>query len=146
VSEADDQELTHYLHRKSALSMGYKKVYVEAPPAELDRAIKARARRALKFLGPAMLAALIALGTFGGLIIGVGKFMDAAVQLERHNNEVDNPPVAVDLTIAAVATDNKPAPVKLSREQWQKKIDSLKKNGKLKEAEAEIGKFKDAYP
>jgi hypothetical protein len=148
VSEADDTELVNYLHRKSALSMGYKKVYVEAPPAELDRAIKARARRALKFLGPAMLSALIALGTFTGLIVGVGKFMDMAVQADRHKRELENPPVAVDLILETpvITLDKRATPSKLTREQWQEKIETLKAAGKNAEAEAELRRFKEVYP
>jgi hypothetical protein len=146
VNEADDKELIDYLHRKSALSMGYKKVYIEAPPAELDRAIKARARRALKFLVPGILATCIAFGLVGGLIVGVDKFMGVAVKVERRNKALENPPVTVEINIPATAKNEKPASTQLTREQWQKKIDALNEAGKTTEAQAELRRFKKVYP
>ena len=57
--QLEDKELEEYLRRKSALSLGYKRIYIEAPPQELDRAVAARARRALRWLGPALVAVAI---------------------------------------------------------------------------------------
>jgi len=84
----DDPDLRNYLHRKSALSMGYRKAYVEAPPPELDQAVKARARRALRWLGPAALAGLITFLLVASLILGVGKWMQAMVAAERNIKEI----------------------------------------------------------
>jgi hypothetical protein len=81
---ADEKHLRDYLHRKSALSMGYRKAYVEAPPPELDQAVKARARRALRWLGPAAIAGLITFIMIASLILGVGKWMQAMVAAERN--------------------------------------------------------------
>ena len=147
----EDRELREYLHRKSALSMGYKKVYVEAPPPELDRAVKARARRALQWLGPAALAACIAIGLMGGLVIGVSKFMDVAVKAERHAKEINTPPVTVAIDAKSLSMENAapeagPTAEQPGREQWLAKIDALKKEGKQAEADAELARFRAAYP
>jgi len=88
TESTDDPDLRNYLQRKSALSMGYRKAYVEAPPPELDQAVKARARRALRWLGPAAIAGLITFVLVGGLIFGVGKWMQAMVAAERNIKEI----------------------------------------------------------
>ncbi len=168
VSEPrDDKALEEYLRRKSALSMGYKKIYVEAPPVELDRAIAARARRALRWLVPGILAACIALGLMVVVNIGVSKLMQATVSAERNalkirkeqNEELERErarqPIAVVIDAkdipkeeareAAAAAEELKIKV-AAREQWLAKIEALKRDGKQAEADAELRRFQKTYP
>lgn len=150
----EDKELIDYLHRKSALSMGYRKVYLEAPPPEVDRAIKARARRALRWLGPALLSVGIAFFLISGLTVGVGNFMTVLVQADRRNKEALRPPITVAIDASTLQSETpanegaaKNSKVeRLTREQWLAKIAALKKSGKQAEAEAEQQRLDAAYP
>lgn len=157
MSEADDKALEEYLRRKSALSLGYKRLYVEDPPPELDRAITARARRALKYLVPGALALAIALTLVVGVNIGVNKWVKVMVgaeqtlkrqreeQRKREAEERAKQPVSVMID-ARNLHEQPAADAPLSREEWLAKIDALKRAGKTAEAQAEQAKFQAAYP
>jgi hypothetical protein len=84
----DDNHVREVLHRQSARSMGYRKVYVTPPPEEFDSTLKARLRRALRKAGPAAIAGAITFTLLGSLIFGVGKWMQAMVAAERNINEI----------------------------------------------------------
>jgi hypothetical protein len=84
----DDNHIREVLHRQSARSMGYRKVYVAPEPEEFDSTPKARLRRALRNAGPAAIAGAITLVLLGSLIFGVGKWMQAMVAAERNINEI----------------------------------------------------------
>lgn len=151
----EDKLLEDYLHRKSALSMGYRRVYVETPPPELDRSIEARARRALRWLLPGLLAAVIAIGFAYSINIGVNRYMGAMLgaekNIQRTNKEIAeqaekerlSAPISVIIDPAALAKDSSAQP---TREQWLAKIDALKRAGKKAEADAELKKLRAAYP
>jgi hypothetical protein len=149
--------LQDYLARKSALSLGYKRVYVETPPPELDQAITARARRALRWLLPGVLAALIALTFIVGLNVGVGKWVNMMVSAERTVNRLEKErkekaekerleaPVSVFVDANSMAKSPAAEP-QLSREAWLAKIEQLKKTGTAAQVEAELRSFRAAYP
>jgi hypothetical protein len=150
---ADDRTLEDYLHRKSALSMGYRRVYVEAPPPELDRAVTARARRALRWIVPGILAVAISLTLILGINVGVGKWVvamkGAEKNLERlkkeHEARVEaertKQPVAL-IDAASLQASTAPLP----REQWLAKIKRLRAAGKNAEADAEQKRLQATYP
>jgi hypothetical protein len=80
----DDNHVREVLHRQSARSLGYRKVYVAPPPEEFDSTPKARLRRALRNAGPAAIAGAITLVLLGSLVFGVGKWMQAMVAAEKN--------------------------------------------------------------
>jgi hypothetical protein len=156
VSEpVDDKLLEDYLHRKSALSMGYRRVYIEAPPPELDRTVTARARRALRWLVPGFLAAVIAFGMILGVDRGVTKYVGMMRSAEKNlehlkqqrqeqeEKERESAPISVIVDPNALIKDNAPP---LSREAWTAKIESLKRAGRKAEAQEELKKFRSTYP
>jgi len=166
VSEpAEDKALEEYLRRKSALSMGYKRLYVEeTTPPELDRAVTARARRALRWLVPALLAGGIAVALITAANFGVNAWMGAMVAAEKNLKErreaqrkkqdeerakqpvtviIDanaNPPQATVDTAARKQIDQ------IARTEWIEKIETLKREGKTAEANEELKRFQQAYP
>lgn len=161
----EDKALEEYLRRKSALSMGYKRLYVEeAPPPELDRAIAARARRALRWLVPALLATamaavLIAAANFGvnawmGAMVAAEKNMKQRREEQRKKLEEERAKQPVTVVIDANATPTQQTSDAATREQaeqvarteWLEKIEALKREGKTAEAEAELQRFRQAYP
>lgn len=154
----DDRILEEYLHRKSALSMGYRRVYVEAPPAELDRAITARARRALRWLVPGALSVGIVCVVFVGLNLGVGKLMGTMKSAEQQMNRIKeerkqreeqerlNGPVTVIVDPQSLGAPRAESPAQLTREQWLANIDALRRAGKTAEAEAELRRLNAIYP
>ena len=163
----DDKALEEYLRRKSALSMGYKKIYVEAPPVELDRAIAARARRALRWLVPGLLAAVIALGLMVVVNIGVSRLMQATVSAERNalrvrkeqKEELERERARQPITVVIDAKDIPKEQAReaaaaaeelkirtAAREHWLAKIEALERDGKQAEADAELRRFQETYP
>jgi hypothetical protein len=164
---AEDKALEEYLHRKSALSMGYRKVYVEAPPPELDRAITARARRAMRWLIPAIISASIGIGMIVSVNMGVAGWMRAMINAERNTNKIkqeqkeeaerelakqpitviiDAKNIPAEETKRAEAAEQKRKLEQAARNEWLLKIEELKSAGKKAEAEAELQKFRTAYP
>src|SRR5215831_17692476 len=81
---SEDRMLEEYLHRKSAISMGYRRIYVEAPPPELDRTVTARARRALRWLVPGAIATVIAITLVLGVNYTVTKYMSLLVGAQKN--------------------------------------------------------------
>jgi hypothetical protein len=161
---AEDKDLEEYLRRKSALSLGYKKIYIEAPPEELDRAITARARRALRWLVPGIISAAIAIGLVVGINVGVNNLLTVTIQAEKTQarlrkereeqleRERASQPISVMIDAKNIAPQAaKDAAEKLkaeqaAREQALAKIEALKREGKQAEAEAELRRFNAAYP
>jgi hypothetical protein len=161
---AEDKDLEDYLRRKSALSLGYKKLYIEAPPAELDRAIAARARRALRWLVPGILAAVIGIGLVVGINVGVHNFVTVAVKAEKNTARIRaenkaelerqraSEPIAVMIDAKNIASQEakeaaeKQKAEQAAREQALIKIEALKREGKQKEADAELLRLQQAYP
>jgi hypothetical protein len=161
---AEDKDLEEYLRRKSALSLGYKKIYLEAPPPELDRAIAARARRALRWLVPGILSAVIAIGLVVGINVGVNNLLTVTVNAERTQirlrkereeeleRERASQPISVMIDAKDIAKEEakknaeKLKAEQAARAQWLDKIETLKREGKQAEAEAELRKFNRAYP
>ncbi len=165
----DDRILEDYLARKSALSMGYRRVYVEAPPEELDRAITARARRALKWLVPGVLAAAVAFTLVIGINVGIKGLMNSMVGAEQNINARKKlareaaerarleAPVSVIIDPKELSTARHEVQTTASqtssqltrdhtREQWLARIETLKRRGKLTEANQELKRFQAAYP
>jgi F0F1-type ATP synthase gamma subunit len=87
VTQSPDNQVRDVLHRQSARSMGYRKVYV-APLQEEDPTPEAKRRRILRVAGPAAIAAAITFALVASLIFGVGKWMQAMVAAERNINEI----------------------------------------------------------
>ena len=162
---AEDKDLEEYLRRKSALSLGYKKLYIEAPPEELDRAIAARARRALRWLVPGILSAAIAIGLVVGVNMGVTNLMRVSVEAERNQNKLRqereaqqererlSQPIAVMIDakdIAAQEAKDAQAAQQKAREaaraQWLAEIEALRRAGKDTKADTEQRRFDAAYP
>jgi hypothetical protein len=162
---AEDKDLEDYLRRKSAVSLGYKKIYVEAPPPELDRAITARARRALRWLVPAIISATIAIGLIASLNYAVSKLMQASVIAERNavklreerkaqqDRERLKQPIGVMIDAndiapqeAKAAADARKLIEKQARDQWLAEIETLRRQGKHATAEAELRRLNAAYP
>src|SRR5215831_4357857 len=150
----EDRMLEEYLHRKSAISMGYRRIYVEAPSPELDRTVTARARRALRWLVPGAIATLIAIVLIFAVNFTVTKYMSLLVNAQKSMERMDaerqkkeeeeraRQPVSVIVDPSQLQqSDARP-----SREQWLAKIDALKRAGKQAEAQAELKKFRAAYP
>jgi hypothetical protein len=163
----EDKALEEYLHRKSALSLGYKKVYVEAPPPELDRAIAARARRALRWIVPGILSIVIGVTIVASINMGVAGWMRAMVAAERNVNkikqeqkeqaerELAKQPVTVIIDARDIAKEEEKRYQEYERKQkieqaaqaeWLNKIEALRSAGKQAEADAELKKFQAAYP
>jgi hypothetical protein len=84
----DHNPVREVLHRQSARSMGYRKVYVAPPPEEFDSTLKARLRRMRRNAGPAAIAGAITFVLLGSLIFGVGKWMQAMIAAERNINAI----------------------------------------------------------
>lgn len=162
---AEDKALEEYLRRKSALSMGYKRMYIEeAPPPELDRAITARARRALRWLAPALVAIVMAVALIAAANYGVKAWMNAMVVMEKsmkqrreeRQKQIDKQRAETPIGVVIDADDipKQEAADAAAREQidriaraaWLEKIEALKSEGKIEEAEAELQKFQQAYP
>ena len=150
---ADDRILEDYLHRKSALSMGYRRVYIEAPPPELDRAVTARARRALRWLIPAILSVAIAFTLILGINMGVGKWVTAMKGAEKnlerlkkeHDERVEAERMRQPVALIDAAT-LKSGAAPLPRAQWLAKIKQLRAAGKNAEADAEQARLQITYP
>jgi hypothetical protein len=161
----EDKALEEYLRRKSALSMGYRRMYIEeAPPPELDRAITARARRALRWLAPALVAAVMAVALIGAANYGVKAWMNAMVVMEKSMKqrrderqkqlEKERAEQPIGVVIDADDIPKQDAADAAAREQidriaraaWLEKIEALKREGKTEEAEAEMQRFRQAYP
>jgi hypothetical protein len=161
VSEPEEKALEEYLLRRSALSMGYKKIYAEAPPPELDRAITARARRALRWIIPGTLAIIAGLTLVVGVNWTVGTWMHAMVDAEKHLKEINKQKAAeaekerLKLPVA-VTIDAKDIQVEVAQEQakareaarqkWLAEIEELKKQGKTATAEIEMRRLRANYP
>lgn len=162
---AEDKALEEYLRRKSALSMGYKRLYIEeAPPPELDRAVTARARRALRWLLPALLAIGMGVALITAANFGVNAWMKAMVVMEkslkerreerRKQIEKERAEQPIGVVIDANDIAKQEAADAAAREQidriartaWLEKIEALKREGKAGEAEAELQRFQQAYP
>jgi hypothetical protein len=150
----EDKLLEDYLRRKSAISMGYKRIYVEAPPPELDRAVKARAERALRWLVPALISATLAFTVFFTINAGIHKWMDAMVsaernlkqlrveQQERERKEALEKPIVVAIDASSLNSVT-PTP---TREAWLAEIAALRQAGKQAEADAEQQRMEAAFP
>lgn len=162
---AEDKDLEDYLRRKSALSLGYKKIYVESPPPELDRAITARARRALRWIVPAIISAAIAVGVIVSLNIGVSKVMQASVIAERNavklreerkaQQEAERlkQPIGVMVDASNIAPQEQKAAEEAQKKKeqaaraaWLAEIESLRRQGKNARADAELRRMNAAYP
>jgi len=162
---AEDKDLEEYLRRKSALSLGYKKIYVEAPPPELDRAITARARRALRWLVPAIISAGIAVSLIVGVNYAISELMKVSIIAERNavklreerkaQQEAERlkQPIGVMVDAnniapqeAKAAQDKQKKREQLARDQWLVEIDTLRKQGKHATADAELRRLNAAYP
>jgi hypothetical protein len=153
---AEDKALEEYLRRKSALSMGYRKLYIEAPPPELDQAVKARAKRALRWLIPGIVSLVAAIGLIFGTIYVLQKWLDALVAreqalkqeyaeiMEKKRQEELKKPMLV--AIDAETLTPKTVVVQMTREQWRAHIESLRSAGKIAEADAELARYREAYP
>jgi hypothetical protein len=156
---AEDKDLEEYLRRKSALSLGYKKIYIEAPPEELDRAITARARRALRWLVPGVLSLCIALGLVVGINVGVDRLVTVSVKAEQNaarlkaerekQREEDRAkqPVAVVIDASNIEAQAQKDATERAEDQkiWLEKIEELRKAGKTKEADIETQIFNETY-
>lgn len=156
---AEDKDLEEYLRRKSALSLGYKKIYIEAPPEELDRAITARARRALRWLVPGVLSLLIALGLVVGINVGVDRLVTVSVKAEKNAvrikaerekqiaEERAKQPVAVVIDASNIEAQAQKDAAERAEDQkiWLEKIEELRKAGKTKEADLETQIFNEKY-
>jgi hypothetical protein len=156
---AEDKDLEEYLRRKSALSLGYKKIYIEAPPEELDRAITARARRALRWLVPGVLSLLIALGLVVGINVGVDRLVTVSVKAEQNAvrikaerekqiaEERARQPVAVVIDASNIEAQAQKDAAERAEDQkiWLEKIEELRKAGKTKEADIETQIFNEKY-
>jgi len=146
--------LEEYLHRKSAISMGYRRIYVEAPPPELDRTVTARARRALRWLVPGAVATLIAVTLIVAVNFSVTKYMSLLVNAQKTMERMDverqkkeeeeraKQPVSVIVDPSQLQQSN----VRPTREQWLARIDTLKRAGRQAEAQEELKKLRAAYP
>ncbi len=152
---ADDKLLEDYLHRKSALSLGYRKVYVEAPPPELDRAVKARAKRALRWLLPAVFSLTLAIAVLIGINTGIHKWLDAMVDAERNLKKLRAEQAAEKRTtelegpvVVAIDANSQPSTSNRTRtrSEWLAEIEALRKAGRHEEADAELRKLQAAYP
>ena len=156
----EDKVLEEYLHRKSAISMGYRRVYLgEAPSPELDKAITARARRALRYLIPGVLAVAIGCTIVIGIQLGVHKWMRAMVaaeaniakireeeKAEAERERLKKPiPVVIDAeNIAKQEAIDQAEQARVDaavRAAWLEKIDALTKEGKTDEARDERNKM-----
>jgi hypothetical protein len=165
TTPAEDKDLEDYLRRKSALSLGYKKIYIEAPPPELDRAIAARARRALRWIVPAVIAAAIAIGIVVSANFAVTKLMQASVMAERNavklrdehraqqERERLTQPVGVVIDAKNIAEQEAKAQAavqkqkeKEGRDEWLAEIEALRRQGKNATADAELRRLNAAYP
>jgi hypothetical protein len=165
TTPAEDKDLEDYLRRKSALSLGYKKIYIEAPPPELDRAIAARARRALRWLVPAVISAAIAIGIVVSANFAVTKLMQASVMAERNavklrderkaqqERERLTQPVGVVIDAKNIAEQEAKAQAavqkqkeKAGRDEWLAEIEALRRQGKNATADAELRRLNAAYP
>jgi len=156
---AEDKDLEEYLRRKSALSLGYKKIYIEAPPEELDRAITARARRALRWLVPGVLSLLIALGLVVGINVGVDRLVTVSVKAEKNavrikaerekqrEEERAKQPVAVVIDASNIEAQAQKDAKERAEDQkiYLEKIEELRKAGKTKEADIETQIFNEKY-
>lgn len=162
---AEDKALEEYLRRKSALSMGYRRLYIEeAPPPELDRAVTARARRALRWLVPALLAVAMGAALIMAANFGVNAWMDAMVVMEKSlkerreerrkqiEKERAEQPVTVVIDAKDIAAQQladaaaREKADQIARTEWLAKIEALKREGKTAEAETEQRRFEQAYP
>ena len=165
TTPAEDKDLEDYLRRKSALSLGYKKIYIEAPPPELDRAIAARARRALRWIVPAIISAAIAISLIASVNIAINKLMQASVIAERNavklrderkallERERLNQPIGVmtdakNITIqeAQAARAAQKLRETRARDEWLAEIEALRRQGKNATADAELYRLNKAYP
>lgn len=157
TTPVEDKALEEYLRRKSALSMGYRKLYVEAPPPELDRAVKARAKRALRWLLPGLVAFTITASMICGLYFATHTWVSLMVQrerelqeeykalLEKKRQEDLKKPVVVTIDASKMErTESKT--VQMTRKQWRDYIEALRKAGWQEESDLELARYRIAYP
>ncbi|HTE41348.1 MAG TPA: hypothetical protein VK629_10985 [Steroidobacteraceae bacterium] len=169
----EDKLLEEYLRRKSAISMGYKRIYVEAPPAELDKAVKARAERALRWLVPAIISITLAVSVLYSINVGIHKWMNAMVAAERNleqlrkenaereRKEALEKPIVVAIDASSLkeplapiepeATQSEKAQIgrneaQPAQSEWLMQIEALRKAGKKEAADVEQRKMDAAYP
>jgi hypothetical protein len=136
--------------------MGYRKLYIEAPPPELDQAVKARAKRALRWLIPGIASFTIAVVLIFGTIYVLQQWLDALVAreavlkkeyaelMEKKRQEELKKPLLV--AIDADTLTPKTIVVQMTREQWRAHIESLRSAGKNAEADAELARYRQDYP
>jgi len=154
----EDKELDDYLRRKSALSLGYKKIYLEAPPPELDRAVKERAKRALRWLLPGIVSLGIALAMVFSVNYAIQQWLGAMVAAEKNLKRLQaeqdeaqrkedlNKPVVVAIDAQSLSAPTQNQASALSREQWLAQIEALRRAGKKTEADTELRRLQAAYP
>jgi hypothetical protein len=142
--------------------MGYRKLYIEAPPPELDQAVKARAKRALRWLIPGIVSLTAAVVLIFGTIYVLQQWLDKLVAreaelkreyaelMEKKRLEEAKKPVVVAVDAQnmspLVPGDQQSVVVRMTREQWRAHINSLYAEGKQKEADAELILYRQAYP
>ena len=157
---AEDKALEEYMRRKSALSMGYRKLYVEAPPPELDQAVKTRAKRALRWLIPGIVSLTAAVVLIFGTIYVLQKWLDALVAreaelkkeyaelVEKKRQEDAKKPVlvAIDAQTLQPIAGGPGSVVQMTREQWRDYIESLRRAGQQADADAQLALYRKAYP
>jgi hypothetical protein len=145
-------ELNEYLRADSALSREYRKESTLIPPPSLDRRVLSLAAphetpSKSPCLAPLALAASVLLSMALVLAIVFGpqtaKRADDAPRLIRVAARADVSPAAVDRRLRLYSSD---PPRPRTASQWLADIAALRRAGRSSEADAEIRRFRDAYP
>jgi hypothetical protein len=132
-------ELDGYLRGDSALSRQYRRESSPEPPHELDRRVLRLVRGPAPNLPPLAFAASVLLSVALVLAIVFGpqssKRADEAPHLVRASARADVSPLLY-------SSD----PVRLTPRQWLADIAALRRAGRNGEADAEMRRFRAAYP
>ncbi|MEA3195974.1 MAG: hypothetical protein QOF32_26 [Gammaproteobacteria bacterium] len=142
-------DLEEYLRGASALSRQYRREYAPTPPHALDRRVRwisRGARRKSPCLAPLAFAASVLLSVALVLAIVFGP------QTAKHTNDAPrlvrvaahaSPNASLDHRLQLYSTDPQRAPAPTL---WLTEITALRRAGRHAEADAELRRFRHAYP
>jgi hypothetical protein len=145
-------ELNEYLRGDGALSREYKKEATVMPPPALDRRISALAsphpaHAKSSCLAPLAFAAslLLSMALVLAMVFGPQKIKraDGAPHLIRVASRADVSPAPIYRRLRLYSSDPQ-RPRSASR--WLADIAALRRAGRIREADAELRRFHDAYP
>jgi negative regulator of sigma E activity len=146
--EPNDSELDEYLRGESALSRRYQRESAPVPPHVLDRLVLESARQAqLKSKAPLKSQNLAPLAFAASVLLSVALVLAIVFGPQAAKRNDDRPRV---LQVRMYKSEPPRAALASPRERsaaaWLEHISALRRAGRDSEADAEMRRFRSAYP